>query len=262
MAAAYSVDDDRLVYPAQASGYVNAYLNRIRLGHTEGGSFALVLVSPAIAPPLNILALDDEDDASPDERLVAQRLSQSLFAVRSAVGRATGGDLDAFSQPSVISASGVSANLCEAVADLVTGVAAFDVSFSWAMTRPSEARRGPVAFSHGDVALLQRVAQDMRRLEPEYGRRLYGFVYRLTRAEAEIDGAVGLRTNINGSERSVSAVLNRRDYEQAIEAHRTSAVVCLEGNLQTNAGGRRHLLDARLVETMPVPPLPGMDEAN
>ena len=261
-AAAHSLGDDRPVYPAQASGNVNAYLNRIRLGHTEGGSFALVLVSPVIAPPLGgIPAPEDENDTLPRERLVAQRLSQSLFAARSAVARAAGGDTDAFAPASAISAAGVSANLCEAVADLIISVATFDVSFSWAITRPSEARRGPIAFSHNDVPLLQGAAKSMRQLEPEYGRRLYGFIYRLTRAQVDIDGTVGLRTAINGASRSVSAVLNNRDYALAIEAHRSNAIVCLEGDLERGGSGRRHLHNAKLVETISAPPLPGMAEA-
>lgn len=253
IAAAKSLDNNRLVYPSGTGGAVVAdYLNRIHLGHTERGSFALVLVSPAIAPPLHPWLPDDDDASTLPERRVAQRLSQSLFAARAAAERAARGEGNAFSNE--VGFQGVSANLCEAVADLVTGVAAFDVSFSWAMTRPAEARRGPVSFSYGDVPLLKEAARSFRSLEPEYDQRLHGFIERLARPQTDIDGTVTLKTSIGGRNRSVAAILNQTDYELAIAAHYSRAIVTLEGDLE-----RRHLRNARLVAVVESPPLPGLE---
>ena len=256
IAAASSLDENRPAYRSVASGQVANYLRRMRLGHTERGSFALVIVSPAVAPRLQTLLPDDADEVEPKERQVAQRLSQSLFAVRSAAESAVGGDTTAFGQ---VVAAGVSANLCEAVAGLVENVAAFDVSFSWAMTRPTSAQRGPVAFAHGDVPLLREAARIFRSNEPEYDQRIYGYIYQLTPPQADIDGTVSLRTSTGGIERSVTAVLSQRDYARAIEAHDTRAIACLEGDLQ-QAGQRRHLRNARLIEVIHVPPLPGFED--
>ena len=254
VAAANSLDDDRPVHRTAANGQVANYLQRVRLGHTERGSFALVLVSPAVAPRLQSLLSDDADEAEPRERQIAQRLAQSLSAARSASERAVGGDTAAFAQ---VVASGVSANLCEAVAGLVEDVAAFDVSFSWAMTRPTAAQRGPIAFADGDVPLLREAARAFRRNEPEYDQRIYGFIYQLTRPHTDIDGTVSLRTSAGGTERSVTAVLSQRDYTRAIEAHDTRALVCLEGDLE-RVGERQHLRNARLAEVIHTPTLPGL----
>lgn len=255
IAAAKSLDNNRLVYPSGASGTVADHLNRIRLGHTERGSFALVLVSPAIAPPLHRL-LPDDVETSP-ERRVAQRLSQSLSVARASAERAARGDSNAFND---VGLQGVSANLCEAVVDLVTGVSAFDVSFSWAMTRPA-ARSGPVSFSYGDVPLLKEAARSFRILEPEYDQRLHGFIERLARPQTDIDGTVTLKTSIGGSSHSVAAVLNQTDYELAIAAHHSRASVTLEGDLE-QVGQRRHLRNARLVEVIETPPLPGSETSG
>ena len=254
IAAAKSLDNNRLVYPSGTGGAVADYLNRIRLGHTEKGSFALVLVSPAIAPPLHPL-LPDDDTATLPERRVAQRLSQSLFATRSAAERAARGDGNAFSE---VGNQGVSANLCEAVAAMVTGVSDFDVSFSWAMTRPAEARRGPVSFSYGDVPLLKEAARSFRSLEPEYDQRLHGFIERLARPQTDIDGTVTLKTSVRGNSRSVAAVLNQTDYLRAIAAHSSRAMVSLEGDLE-RVRQRWHLRSARLVEVVESPLLPGLE---
>ena len=256
IAAAKSLDNNRLVYPSGASGAAANYLNRIHLGHTERGSFALVLVSPAIAPPLHPWLPDDDDASTLPERRVAQRLSQSLFAARAAAERAARGEGNAFSNE--VGFQGVSANLCEAVAALVTGVAAFDVSFSWAMTRPAVAQRGPVSFSYGDVPLLKEAARSFRSLEPEYDQRLHGFIERLARPQTDIDGTVTLKTSVGGSSRSVAAVLNQTDYELAIAAHHSRAIVTLEGDLE-RVGPRRHLRNARLVEVIEIPSLPGLE---
>lgn len=163
-AAANSLDDHRPVYPPDASGVAADYLRRIRLGHAEPGSFALALVSAAIPPRLEGSLPDDENEEVSIERRVAERLAQSLSAARSAAEAAAGGDTTAFDQAA---AAGVSANLCESIAGLVENVAAFDVSFSWAMTRPTKAKGGPVPFASGDVPLLKESARIFRSREPE-----------------------------------------------------------------------------------------------
>lgn len=257
IAAAKSLDDNRMVYPSGASGAVSNYLNRIRLGHTEKGSFALVLVSPAIVPPLHPV-LDDDDAAAPQEHRIAQRLSQSLSVARSAAERAAGGDGNAFSG---VNFQGVSANLCEAVAKLVTGISTVDVSFSWSMTRPATVQRGPVSFSHEDAALFKEVARNFRSRESEHGRRLRGSIEKLSRSPGSINGKVTLKTSVDGSSRAVAAVLNQTDYELAIAAHHSRSIVTLEGDLE-QVGQRRHLRNARLVDVIEIPLLPGLEKSG
>ena len=112
-AAANSLDDNRPVYRSGTGSKASNYLQTVRLQGIEGGSFSLVMVSPALAPRFS--AQDDTIEASL-ERRIAQRLSESLFAARIASERAVGGDAAAFGQ---VIGSGVSANLCEAVAGLL-----------------------------------------------------------------------------------------------------------------------------------------------
>ena len=255
-AAANSIGDPRSVFQGRVNQQVSAYLNRVRLAHTERGSFALVIVSSVVAPRLSSSVLVDENESSPMDRLVAQRLSETLIATRYATDDAVAGESDAFEHAVL---SGVSANLCEAVAGLVESVSSFDVSFSWAMTRPSTSSRGPVAFSYGDHSVLKEAALSLRRNEPEYDRSVSGFIYRLTRNRVEIDGTVAIRASIDGHTRSVAAVLNRSDYVKAIEAHSAKSIAYLDGDLE-RVGNRMHLRNARLVNVVEVPPLRGLDE--
>ena len=245
-AAANSLDDNRLVYRSGGTSRAADYLQSIRLNQTEGGSFSLVLVSPALAP--RFFSHSDSAEASL-ERRIAQRLSESLYATRSASERAVGGDFAAFNE---VVKSGVSANLCEAVAGLSQSVDRFDVSFSWALARPSKEQRGPVTFSRIDGPLLREVARNFRSIEPQYDQRLQGFIYALARPQDDDEGTVRLRTRVGGTERSVTAVLNRFDYPRAIEAHAKGAMVSLSGDL-AQVGQNWRLSNARLVETLDPP---------
>ena len=258
VAAARSLDSSQPTYSAQLTRGVANYLQRLRFGHTERGSFSLVLISPAVSPQLETAQQEAPElwGDAPMERRVARRLSTSLGAIRSATEQAVSGVQGAFR---TATDAGVSANLCEAVADLVEEVAPFDVSFSWAITRPIDAARGPMAFSAGDIPVLREASRNFRSRSPEPGRRFYGFIYRLTRLEEGTSGIVSLRTSENGRERSVTAGLNPGDYERAIEAHRLKAMVSLEGDLE-HSGTRLNLNNARLVDMVYAPELPGMEK--
>ena len=255
-AAASSIGDLGGADQGRASQQGPSYLNSVRLSHTERGSFALVIVSSVVAPRLNSSALIDENESSPRDRLVAQRLSESLTATRLATDGAVAGESDTFDNAV---SSGVSANLCEAVAELVESVSSFDVTFNWAMTRPTSSSRGPVPFSFGDHSVLKEAALTLRSSEPEYGKSISGFIYRLTRNRVEIDGTVTVQASIDGYTRSVAAILNQSDYAKAIRAHSTKSIVYLDGDLE-RVRNRLHLRNARLVNVVEVPVLPGLDD--
>ena len=141
-ASAYSLGNNRRVYRTRMSREIADYLRGINW-RTESGSFALILISPAIAPRLRSSTLDVQNEVTPKERLVAHRLSESLIATRIATQSVISGDDYAFERATE---SGVSANLCEAVAGLVESVSSFDVSFSWARTRPPTRLVGLLCF--------------------------------------------------------------------------------------------------------------------
>ena len=75
--------------------------------------------------------------------------------------------------------------------------------------------------------------------------RLYGFLRLLKRGEADDDGTIGLVTNIDGRRQSVVAVLERLDYERAVQAHGDRAPVVMAGDLE-RMGQRWRLLNPRL----------------
>ena len=82
------------------------------------------------------------------------------------------------------------------------------------------------------------------------GMRVFGFVQRLQRKESETDGTIALRGSVGGKIRTVSAVLGRSDYDEAIDAHRTKSPVIAEGDLE-RVGQRWFLRNPRITEVIP-----------
>ena len=129
LAAAYSVRDPQPFYRAGANRNATEYMRKVRLGQTERGSFVVTLLAPAppqLQPPLRAewARLDDE----PFERQVTRRLVNALEASRAAAEAAASGDgLVAFEKSIE---RGVSANLCDAVANLIDESGGIDISLT------------------------------------------------------------------------------------------------------------------------------------
>ena len=255
LAAACSLHEpSRPVYRAAANKEANEYVRRVRLGQTEHGSFVVTLLSPVIPPPIQEPLLPDmENHLDPLERRVALRLSQALSAVHGATAKTMTGDTAAFANAV---AEGISANLCEALAQMVEPYESLDVSTTWARSRPVQGTRDGVRFSKDDALILREAARLFRNRGPILDVTLFGSVQRLKRDDRETDGTVTLRVHFDGTTQSVTAVLNESDYARAIEAHKVKAPVIVEGDLE-RFGQRWRLVNPRIAEV-----ILGEDEEN
>lgn len=244
LAAACSLDNPRPLYRAGANREASDYMRRVRLGQTEHGSFVVTLLTPVIPPPLQPSSdLDCPPDDDSSERLVTRRLADVLQAVRHATERTVGGDTLAFYEAVE---NGVSANLCESLATLIEPFPTLDVGLTWARTRPMPTARNVIRFANDDAPIIREAARSFRDREPQPDVRLFGFVQRLRRDEAETDGTITLHASVDGREaRSVTAVLDPYDYERALQAHRDKAPVVAEGDLK-RAGQRWRLDNPRI----------------
>ena len=247
LAAACSLHDPRPLYRAGANKDASDYLRRVRLGQTEQGSFVVSLLSPVIPPPTQPpLFTDSGYEDVPLERRVTRRLAESLLATRRATERAVGGDTEAFAEAVEF---GASANLCEALAQLIEPFSSLDVSLIWSCTLPQKSPQEVVRFAQDDAPILSEAARSYRNRAPKLDERLYGFVQRLKREESEIEGAISLRVSIEEKTESVTAILNQIDYDLAIRAHQDRALVVAEGDLE-RVGQRWHLQNPRIVKIM------------
>ena len=247
LAAACSLWQPQPLYRAGANKEANDYLRQVRLGQTEQGSFTVTLLTPVVPPPMQLLDSEWDIENDPIQRRITKRLAGALTATREATEKTVGGDDDAFT---MAVRSGASANLCEALVNLIEPFPALDVSLSWARTRPRERARDVIRFDNDDASILREAARAFRNREPRPDERLFGFVHRLKRNENETDGTITLRADIDGRSQSITAVLNQNDYALAIEAHEGRAAVIAVGDLE-RVGQRWSLLNPRIMSIIP-----------
>ena len=256
LASACSFEERRPVYRAGSNQAAMEYLRRIRLGHTEHGSFTVTLLPPVVPPEVGVSA--DEDDEymdhlgpqEPLDRRMTGHFSGTMLATRTAAEEASSGSRDAFARAV---ASGVSANLCDAIAGLIGSFPKLEVSVSWALTRPVARRRTAFSFFQDDSPVLRAASESFRAQGPKHDFRLLGKVGRLARDEGDVDGRITIRASVDGRLQSVNAVLSMADYERAISAHHGDVVLGLEGDLE-RVGRRWQLRNPLVVEVISLHP--------
>ena len=244
LATACAVNDQQPLYQAGDKRKAKGLLRRMRLGQTEHGSFVVTLMTPTIVlPTMDRLSSDDDEVyVAITARNVTRRLAQALTAARRAAELAAGGDDHAFHQAVP---EGVSADLCDALRNMIKPFPTLDISVSWAKTWP--AARQAFSFSNADAPILRAAAESFRSREPRRSVQLSGSVHILRRDESDRDGTVTIRARVDGETRSVTATLTQSDYERAIRAHDARAPLTVSGDLE-RAGRRWHLHNPRIIQ--------------
>ena len=247
LAAARSLYGPKQYYRAPAIQEVNEFMQQIRLGQTEQGSFIITLITPVVPPPFRLPSLLDalgEEEVSimdvPIERQMTLNLLEALTAAREATERTSAGETDAFLETV---SQGASANLCNALAMLIEPFGGIDIGLTWARTWPAETARETVRFGAADAPILRAAARRFREYEPMRAVSVLGHIQQLSREDRETDGAVTLRTYIDGRVVSVPADLRGSDYNRAIQAHKNNALVVMKGDLE-RLGDRRRFRNA------------------
>jgi hypothetical protein len=205
----------------------------VKLGQTEHGSFVVTLLAPV--PPLlqpAQLPLDQgwakiEDE--PMDRMVTRRLVEALEASRMAAERALSGQPLAFDEAV---GSGVSANLCEAVAGLIDQSQGLEIGVTWAKTRPTPEAHRRIAFSKSDSEIFREAARTFRLRQPKENETLFGTVHKLKRDYVETEGEITLKAMVDGKPQSVSAKLDKAAYSVAIQANEAQRPVIMTGDLK------------------------------
>jgi hypothetical protein len=246
LAAACAVRNPQALYRAGANKDASDYMQRVRLGQTEQGSFVVTLLAPV--PPQLQTQLDptwagfaDE----PFERQVTRRLMKALQASLSAIEATSIGEGSVAFERAI--QQGVSANLCEALAKLIESSEGLDVSTTWARTRPTPEARRTITFSSDDAKVLQEAARTFRAHRPRPNVQLFGTVHQLKRDQDEVDGLITLKAAIDGKLQSVKVVLDRANYSLAVTAHEHQLPVLIRGDLE-RFGQRWQLSSGELID--------------
>ena len=239
LSAACAANKKEVRYQAGKIKRANGYMENVQLGQTEQGSFIVTLLAP-VPPSLEL----DQTNMWPDrprepfERVVTYTFVEALRHARLAASAVTGGE----GMMAFYSAvrHGVSANLCEALADLVDMGGGFDVSLTWAKTRPLDGGLFQESFDKKSGAIFREAARAFIELEPRHDEFFTGVVFRLKREPHHDRGTIGLRIFLDGQPTSVTARVSDQLYHVAVTANDERAVVEVHGDLK-RVGQRWHI---------------------
>jgi hypothetical protein len=231
--AAYSVQAPARVVPASRPQLVQDYLDGIRLGQTEHGSYVLTVISrlDGIAPSEQLSVFADSD--VPFGRRVTTRLStalDTLLAISDQYQRF--GDVRVFEEGV---SEGLTANLCESVAAVVTSKDSSTparIGIRWApAARVPEQLKTEFYFSTEVSSILQDGAKYLRKTEPYVATPITGLVTRLARDQAAEDGIVTVSCVIDKRMRQLKVPLARPDYLNAVAAHHDDLQVAFRADI-------------------------------
>lgn len=232
LSAACSVINPRPVFANRKPDEAMRLLGRAYFGQTEVGSFVLTMEC-TIAPGLQRTLLGDEDGPDePFERRVCIMLAQALQGAEAATREsAASARLDPFASRAE---AGVSADLCDAVAEVIeaTSADALRASFSFAARRRLAVNvPRQVVFSSDTAPILREAAARLRNESTYPETELVGPVVKLDSSDATRGGDVVLKALIDGRYRSVRVALPPEPYQKAIDAHREHLLVRCTGEL-------------------------------
>ena len=245
LAAACSASRPQRMFRAGRYRQAAAYVEKVRLGHTEPGSFVLNMLAP-ISPSLMKSDPTQSSLLDPFERRATRMLVSGLRAAREATVRVNRGDgIGAFEERV---GKGVSANLCEAAANLVDTGKGLDVSVSWALTRQLDDAqtegRATVTFTPSDALVLHEAARVLTERQERTDERIEGYVSALVRDHSDPEGRVTIKAVLDGALTSVKVDFDPPEYRMIADAHDRRLSVSLEGDLRRD-GQRWHLMNPR-----------------
>lgn len=237
LAAACSTVIPREVIPARKPVQASNYMETVKLGQSEVGSYIITLHSP-------IPSLDPGETLSPFERDVTRTLFRSIsHTIDVATVARQYGNIHSIKEAVPI---GVSANLCEALVRLQkeTGASLTKFNINWSpeygieddlteqLTIPAEL-----------TPFIQEAAEYLYELASSE-KHEYRLVGRVEALEGDMNsgGMVKIKGAIRVGTRLVRIILTREDYKQAYVAHGQKSTVSVYGTL-TKVGRFYYLED-------------------
>ncbi len=227
-AGARAAEKPRAIYRGKLSADVAEYLDSVHPlpGYAQG--YALTMHSPV---PVGFGRQEDlgDDFHAPFPRRVTIKLAQGLRHSSKALERVVSSDtLEPFRE-SVD--SGVSANLCDSLAELAKQGDGIAIDLTWAGVRPSNVLDSSFRFSPASADILMEAAKSLRRREPSYDEQIAGLVIRLEREPPEFDGKATIASVWEGRLTRMKVDFEPEAYDVVISAFRDQTEVSLDGDV-------------------------------
>ena len=227
-AGARAAEKPRAIYRGRLSADVAEYLDSVYPlpGYAQG--YAVTLHSPV---PVGFERQEDlgDDFHAPFPRRVTIKLAQTLRHSSEALERVVSNDtLEPFRE---IVDSGVSANLCDSLAELAKQGDGIAIDLTWASVRPSHVPDSSFRFSPASADILMEAAKSLRRREPSYDEQIVGLVVRLEKEPMEFDGKATIASVWDGRLTRMNVEFEQDVYDVVISAFRDQTEVSLDGDV-------------------------------
>lgn len=234
LAAACAEINVRPNFGPRVPDLVRDYLDRVRLGQTERGSYVITVISEVAAPAQRAILPDEAAHLEvPFERRVTTKLVTALAAAQHAA-RAVVREGKSYTAFDDAVEEGVSANLCDAVARMGTERAGADVhvGVEWASSRPPTVQTPTdLSFDSADLPVVREAVSHLRQLGPFDDELVAGIVSRLTREKDDEIGTIVIEGETRGEKRKVHVELPDDQYDLAVQAHKTRQPIRIRGTL-------------------------------
>ena len=233
-AGARAAEKPRAIYRGKLSADVAEYLDSVHPlpGYAQG--YSLTLHSPV---PVGFERQQDlgDDFHAPFSRLVTIKLAQGLRHSSEALERVVSNDtLEPFREAVD---SGVSANLCDSLAELAKQGDGIAIDLTWAGVRPSNLPDSSFRFSPASADILMEAAKSLRRREPSYDEQIVGLVVRLEKEPPEFDGKATIASVWDGRLTRMNVEFEQSVYETVINAFRDQMQVSLDADIHPSGRG-------------------------
>lgn len=239
VAGARAAEEPRVAYAGRASEAVKSFADRLRLGLGESGSYVLRVASPLQFE--NVI-----ERTEPFGRRSVRTAAEACLAAKGFMAHvlsSPNADLD--EAPIGL---GVSANLCEAIAELATASESDDVElrFAWSprWVPPSLER---IPFIRREADALRATASALRERALDSINEVSGRVERLSSEDPDTEGTATIRASIGGRTMLVDVRLPAPQYRKATQAHTSRSAVRAVGTV-TRVGRTRMIDDCEQFE--------------
>lgn len=215
-------------FSGSRSNIVQDFLNTLRFGQTEHGSYVVNVIAPVSNLPGNELP----ETESSITRAVSNNLANSLTAITRALDKyETTQNLIAFDEAVL---DGVSANLCDALIGISGVNENRDIEVSINLAPAEKDNQESIKkhrFTSEKIPVLKTASNFYKGNYTLSDYNAIGLVVRLDHKPEEELGSIRINCNVNGVAKNISVQLILDQYWEAVRAHEDDIYISINGNL-------------------------------
>jgi hypothetical protein len=241
----------RAVWRGRRAEQVDDYLSALRLGQSQRGSFIISLLSPWDFVPVVEREQAQLGFIDPFGRRATKMLGRALDAIKKALQEAA---TEGVQRPfAAIVEDGVSANLCQALAQIARDGEGADISIRWSLTQPDQSAPS-LLLAREDAQSLTEAAQRLTEVEPLPEVAVQGHITKINEEPKAYDGVTTIDALVEGKMRRVSVTFAKDDAavrDALIDAFKYRKRISFTGEL-VREGGRLRLESPRELVVLPL----------